>query len=482
AVEPPSSAAARERMLQETRLVESLMEAGDDESLGRAENLREFVGAAQEFDLQRAARPPPGPEALEAEAPPLQAFLEQISLVAEADAEAGEGRVSLMTREGAKGLEFDAVFLPGMEDGVFPHQRALDQFGDDEEMGEERRLCYVGFTRARKRLLLSLAQARSLFGELRFNPPSRFLREVPKELFDFQPELRAPPPEPSYGRPERRPRYDDTGPRIDRSYAQDADYMEDGSVVGMRVRHAQFGEGEVMACDGSGPNAKLTVRVRTGGVQRRSERLLQPASALRAMVRKYLRSFESMGCCRFAQRVCIYERSTFDARPVYPGRNRRPPDEVVSFRAGEESVMASKKPVIAVVGATGAQGGGLVRAILRDPQSRFTARAITRKPDSEKARALAAQGAEVVAGDADDAATLDRACAGAAGVSGITNFWEHSAAEREIARAGARAQAAARPDVKHVIWSTLEDTRLKIPLSDDRMPTLHGKYKVPHFD
>jgi len=181
-----------------------------------------------------------------------------------------------MTLHAAKGLEFDAVFLPGMEDGVFPHQRALDEFGDEEEMGEERRLCYVGFTRARKRLLLSLAQARSLFGELRFNPPSRFLREVPRELFDFQPELRQPPPQPTY-RPERRSRPEETGPRIDRSYAQDAPYMDDGSVIGMRVRHAQFGEGEVVACDGSGPNAKLTVSFRGVGLKRIIARFLQPA-------------------------------------------------------------------------------------------------------------------------------------------------------------------------------------------------------------
>src|SRR5262249_60304419 len=97
-------------MLQETRLVESLMESGDDESLGRAENLREFVGAAQEFDLQRAARPPPGPEALDAEAPPLQAFLEQISLLAEADAEAGGGKAPLMTLPAAQGLGCRAAF------------------------------------------------------------------------------------------------------------------------------------------------------------------------------------------------------------------------------------------------------------------------------------------------------------------------------------------------------------------------------------
>jgi uncharacterized protein YbjT (DUF2867 family) len=144
--------------------------------------------------------------------------------------------------------------------------------------------------------------------------------------------------------------------------------------------------------------------------------------------------------------------------------------------------MAPKKPVIAVVGATGAQGSGLVRAILQDPEKRFTARAITRKPDSEKGRALAAQGAEVVAADIDDAASLDRAFAGATGAYCVTNFWEHFSAEREVVQARAMAQAAARAGVRHVIWSTLEDTRLRVPISDDRMPTLHGKYKVPHFD
>ena len=144
--------------------------------------------------------------------------------------------------------------------------------------------------------------------------------------------------------------------------------------------------------------------------------------------------------------------------------------------------MASKKPVIAVVGATGAQGSGLVRAILQDPERRFTARAITRKPDSEKGRALAAQGVEVVQADADDPASLERAFAGATGAFCVTNFWEHFSPDREIAQARAMATAAARADVGHVVWSTLEDTRKRVPPSDDRMPTLMGRFKVPHFD
>jgi uncharacterized protein YbjT (DUF2867 family) len=140
------------------------------------------------------------------------------------------------------------------------------------------------------------------------------------------------------------------------------------------------------------------------------------------------------------------------------------------------------KKIIAVVGATGAQGGGLVRALMNDPQGGFTARAITRDVNSDKAKALKALGAEVVAGDVDDEASLKRAFTGAHGAFCVTFFWAHFSAEKEIAEAAAMARAAKAAGVKHVIWSTLEDTRKKIPLSDSRMPTLHGKYKVPHFD
>jgi uncharacterized protein YbjT (DUF2867 family) len=143
--------------------------------------------------------------------------------------------------------------------------------------------------------------------------------------------------------------------------------------------------------------------------------------------------------------------------------------------------MADKK-IIAVIGATGAQGGGLVRAIQADPNSPFRARAITRDPGSDKARALAALGAEVVAGDVDDVASLDRAFKGAHGAFCVTFFWAHFSPDKEKAEARAMADAARRAEVKHAIWSTLEDTRKWVPLSDDRMPTLLGKYKVPHFD
>jgi len=143
--------------------------------------------------------------------------------------------------------------------------------------------------------------------------------------------------------------------------------------------------------------------------------------------------------------------------------------------------MAEPK-VIAVAGATGAQGGGLVRAILSDPSGGFAARALTRNVNSEKAKELAKLGAEVVAADVENVESLKKAFQGAYGAYCVTFFWEHFSPEKELSQASNMAHAAKHAGVQHVIWSTLEDTRKWVPLSDNRMPTLMGKYKVPHFD
>jgi uncharacterized protein YbjT (DUF2867 family) len=143
--------------------------------------------------------------------------------------------------------------------------------------------------------------------------------------------------------------------------------------------------------------------------------------------------------------------------------------------------MANEK-VIAVVGSTGQQGGGLARAILDDPGGGFKVRALTRNPGSEAAKVLADRGADIVKADLDDQASLARAFDGAYGVYGVTNYWELFSVEREQAQAANIARASVEAKVHHVIWSTLEDTRVHIPLDDDRMPTLMGSYKVPHYD
>jgi uncharacterized protein YbjT (DUF2867 family) len=140
------------------------------------------------------------------------------------------------------------------------------------------------------------------------------------------------------------------------------------------------------------------------------------------------------------------------------------------------------KKTIAVAGATGAQGGGLVRAILSDPSGGFAARALTRNVSSEKAKELAKLGAEVVEANLEDLESLKRAFKGAYGAYCVTFFWEHFSPEKEFSQASNMAHAAKHAGLKHVIWSTFEDTRKWVPLSDARMPTLMGKYKVPHFD
>ena len=138
--------------------------------------------------------------------------------------------------------------------------------------------------------------------------------------------------------------------------------------------------------------------------------------------------------------------------------------------------------IIAVIGATGSQGNGLVRAILNDPEGRFKVRAITRNASSDKAKELKELGAEVVEADINEKDSVIKAFKGAYGAYCVTFFWEHFSPEKEMQQAKNMAEAGKEVGLKHVIWSTLEDTRKWIPLDDDRMPTLMEKYKVPHFD
>jgi DNA helicase-2/ATP-dependent DNA helicase PcrA len=175
--EPPST--VLEEALGRTGYVAELEASTDPQDEGRVENLQELVSVAREFE-ERAA--------LTGEPATLPAFLEQVALVADADSipdSGGEdaGVVTLMTLHTAKGLEFPVVFLTGMEDGVFPHLRSL---GDNKELEEERRLAYVGITRARERLYLSRAVTRSAWGQPQYNPPSRFLDEIPASLLAWE--------------------------------------------------------------------------------------------------------------------------------------------------------------------------------------------------------------------------------------------------------------------------------------------------------
>ena len=142
----------------------------------------------------------------------------------------------------------------------------------------------------------------------------------------------------------------------------------------------------------------------------------------------------------------------------------------------------SEKKIIVIFGATGAQGGGLARAILQDSNSEFTVRAITRNLHADKARELEKMGAELVVADLDHPESLIKAMEGAYGAFCVTFFWAHFSPELEAAHVKNMAAAAKAAGLKHVIWSTLEDTRNWVPITDNRMPTLMGNYKVPHFD
>ncbi|HET9599255.1 MAG TPA: UvrD-helicase domain-containing protein [Anaeromyxobacteraceae bacterium] len=306
--------AAVQEVLSGSGMIERLRAEGTDEAVERAENLMELLAAAREFDEAQIGRPPPrdedGPEP-----PPLARFLEAIALLGEADAPTPEGRVALMTLHAAKGLEFDAVFLAGLEEGVLPYRRPWrrpeTRGAEEADEDEERRLCYVGMTRARKLLTLTLARRRMTYGDAgptyREQTPSRFLGDLPPSLFGLpaRPEParaapprirrhpgalegepvielddddgwhgsappRAPAPHPA-GRPAP-PRPVSAGPRVE--------YDEDAAgplAPGDRVVHPQLGEGLVRSAEGAGPDAKVTVAFFERGEKRVIARWLRRA-------------------------------------------------------------------------------------------------------------------------------------------------------------------------------------------------------------
>ena len=247
------------------------LEASEDPQDGsRLENLAELVTVAREFagdaavaDLAvepEVAEPEPGVP----EPGSLAAFLERVALVADADSipDDDAGMVTLMTLHTAKGLEFPIVFLTGWEDGVFPHMRAM---GDPKELAEERRLAYVGITRAQKRLYLSRAMIRSSFGQPSANPASRFLAEVPEDLVEWrrvEPERSAPVGRFGFG---RRPTATDRGDwKVPERSLAPSLHLE----VGDRVNHDKYGLGTVVASDGAGVRATVTIDFGSSGTVR----------------------------------------------------------------------------------------------------------------------------------------------------------------------------------------------------------------------
>ena len=251
------------KMLDQTGYLKDLREENTEEANERIENLMELVSAAQEYETR------------EAEAS-LGGFVDRLSLLSEADEESGSrnARVWLMTMHAAKGLEFPLVVIAGLEEGLFPHSRSSE---DEEELEEERRLCYVGMTRAQSQLVLTSAARRRVFGEYQSTEPSRFLDEIPAELLDrITPaysssspsgfthshyEFRTNP----YGRKGRPGRFRETTEAY--SY-ENEDQSATAVRLGMRVRHAQFGVGTVTSVEEHNDDLKITVRFNSVGVKK----------------------------------------------------------------------------------------------------------------------------------------------------------------------------------------------------------------------
>ena len=248
-----------EKVLDQTGYVQELRDERSEEAEGRIENLHELVSAAREYEAHDAE-------------PTLVGFVDRLSLLSETDEASGaeNAPVSLMTMHAAKGLEFPGVIMAGMEEGLFPHSRSSE---DDEEIEEERRLCYVGMTRARDRLVLTGAARRRVFGEYQTSQPSRFIDEIPATLVNhigpvstmpFQGHL--PGARHRASRSRRRDGHDGLAHDV---YQPTYTYEdEDQSLTtvgpGMKVRHPQFGVGTIVAVETVRDDAKLTVRFAVG--------------------------------------------------------------------------------------------------------------------------------------------------------------------------------------------------------------------------
>jgi DNA helicase-2/ATP-dependent DNA helicase PcrA len=237
--------AAVDAVLNDTGYLDMIRAERSIEAMGREENLRELLSAAADFEeMGPASMGPDDWNALDGIGK-LQLFLESISLVTDVDSLEATSAVTLMTLHNAKGLEYRAVFLTGLEDGVFPHMRAL---GDPAELEEERRLCYVGLTRAEERLYLTRAWSRTLFGQNNYNGPSRFLSEIPDHLT-------------SKAKRMRRSRTLEARSQV--STVSDADIE-----TGDRVRHSHWGEGVVREIVGAGDRAEAVVVFNGHGAKR----------------------------------------------------------------------------------------------------------------------------------------------------------------------------------------------------------------------
>lgn len=264
---PDGPAALLELAMNNSGYLSELEEEDSVEAAGRLENISELIGSAAEYTQ-------------------VDEFLEQVALVADTDDLDGENHIVLMTLHSAKGLEYPVVFLVGCEEGIFPHSRALTE---PAELEEERRLAYVGLTRARERLFVSHAWHRMLFGQSQYNPPSRFLAEIPVELFDRQGNVDSGADHGrSYGRtpgdwhdaelPSYRRRNDDEpdgrtfgARRQERAVKAPAQPRNTEHLAGLKagddVEHAVFGEGVVIEIKGTGDKAEVTVRFRDRGTK-----------------------------------------------------------------------------------------------------------------------------------------------------------------------------------------------------------------------